>query len=272
MQDRSLDAARRRRRAGRAAYPGRDGRHGPGAEDGRVLRARGVGGGRSNSVETDRRREPGAPGAGGRADGSTVGGGATHQTLCWSSGCAMTAATRRPGPVWSSAAASSYADPASGLTVDARARMLAAHADADYEEWGASATVRLDPGETRAGALVQPRRRPSARRRARRSGCGVRGDARGLAPGGAFEAARGPEGRGRLRHGAPWRPLHRHAERRVRDVERRGARLPARLAAHVCRCADDPGFEVSLDAVRREAANDDGPPEHGVMLRSLIRW
>ena len=34
----------------------------------------------------------------------------------------------------------------------------------------------------------------------------------------------------------------------------------------------DPGFEVSLDAVRREAANDDGPPEHGVTLRSLIRW
>ncbi len=34
----------------------------------------------------------------------------------------------------------------------------------------------------------------------------------------------------------------------------------------------DPGFEVSLDATRREPANDDGPPEHGVMLRSPIRW
>ena len=33
----------------------------------------------------------------------------------------------------------------------------------------------------------------------------------------------------------------------------------------------DTGFEVSLDATRREAANDDAP-EHGVMLRSLIRW
>ena len=33
----------------------------------------------------------------------------------------------------------------------------------------------------------------------------------------------------------------------------------------------DPGFEVSLDATRREAANDN-VPEHGVMLRSLIRW
>ena len=34
----------------------------------------------------------------------------------------------------------------------------------------------------------------------------------------------------------------------------------------------DPGFEVNLDATRREAANDSAPPEHGVMLRSTIRW
>ena len=32
----------------------------------------------------------------------------------------------------------------------------------------------------------------------------------------------------------------------------------------------DTGFEVSLDATRREAANDDA--EHGVMLRSLMHW
>ncbi len=34
----------------------------------------------------------------------------------------------------------------------------------------------------------------------------------------------------------------------------------------------DSRFEVNLDATRREPANDNGPPEHGVMLRSLIRW
>ena len=34
------------------------------------------------------------------------------------------------------------------------------------------------------------------------------------------------------------------------------------------------GFEVNLDATRRETANDNGAgvPEHGVMLRSAIRW
>ena len=41
---------------------------------------------------------------------------------------------------------------------------------------------------------------------------------------------------------------------------------------------NDPGFEVNLDATRRERANDPGSgsgagrAEHGVMLRSLIRW
>ncbi len=34
----------------------------------------------------------------------------------------------------------------------------------------------------------------------------------------------------------------------------------------------DPGFEVSLDATRREAANGNEPSEHGVMLRGAIRW
>ena len=32
----------------------------------------------------------------------------------------------------------------------------------------------------------------------------------------------------------------------------------------------DPGFEVGLEATRGE--NDNAPAEHGVMLRSTIRW
>ncbi len=39
-----------------------------------------------------------------------------------------------------------YADPALGLTIDAAVRGLLAHEDRDYEEWGASGTVRIDPG------------------------------------------------------------------------------------------------------------------------------
>ena len=39
-----------------------------------------------------------------------------------------------------------YADPALGLTVEGAVRALLAHEDRDYQEWGASGTVRLAPG------------------------------------------------------------------------------------------------------------------------------
>ena len=39
-----------------------------------------------------------------------------------------------------------YADAASGLSVEARGRTLIAHEAAGFGEWGASASVRLDPG------------------------------------------------------------------------------------------------------------------------------
>jgi cell division septation protein DedD len=39
-----------------------------------------------------------------------------------------------------------YADPALGLTIEAAVRGLLAHEDRDYQEWGASGTVRLAPG------------------------------------------------------------------------------------------------------------------------------
>ena len=39
-----------------------------------------------------------------------------------------------------------YVDPALGLTIDAAVRGLLAHEDSDYQEWGASGTVRVAPG------------------------------------------------------------------------------------------------------------------------------
>ena len=44
-----------------------------------------------------------------------------------------------------------YADPALGLTIDATVRGLLAHEDSDYQEWGASGSLRLDPGATGRG-------------------------------------------------------------------------------------------------------------------------
>ena len=44
-----------------------------------------------------------------------------------------------------------WADPALGLTVSAKARGLVAHRESDYTEWGASGSVRVDPGASGRG-------------------------------------------------------------------------------------------------------------------------
>ena len=79
---------------------------------------------------------------------------------------------------------------ASGLSVEASARRLVAHADADYEEWGASAAVRYDPGEPGKGLSLSlaPTFGSAASGTERLWGVA---DARGLAPGAAFSAPGG---------------------------------------------------------------------------------
>ena len=44
-----------------------------------------------------------------------------------------------------------YADPRLGLTIEGAVRGLLAHEDSDYQEWGASGSVRIDPGPTGQG-------------------------------------------------------------------------------------------------------------------------
>ena len=47
-----------------------------------------------------------------------------------------------------------YADAALGLTAEAGGRYLAAHEDAGYREWGASASIRIDPGVAGRGLTL----------------------------------------------------------------------------------------------------------------------
>ena len=56
-----------------------------------------------------------------------------------------------------------YADPATGLTVEGRARTLLVHSE-DYEEWGLSGLIRIDPGSAGRGLAlnVQPAWGPTA--------------------------------------------------------------------------------------------------------------
>ena len=159
----------------------------------------------------------------------------------------------------------SYTDSASGLTVEANARKLIAHEDSGYEEWGASGSVRLDPGASGRGLLLTlapvwgtpssgVERLWSAR------------NAAGLAPGGEFEAERRLEGEVGYGLGAfgergvvtPYAGLG-LAEAGDRTW-RAGARWS--LAPHLA---------MSLDGARREPANDDAP-EHGAQFRLTLRW
>ena len=77
-----------------------------------------------------------------------------------------------------------YADPALGVTVDASGRYLVAHEDDAYREWGASASIRIDPGTAGRGLTlaVAPSWGASATGGAER--LWSLGDARGLAGGG----------------------------------------------------------------------------------------
>ena len=168
----------------------------------------------------------------------------------------------------------SWTDPGSGLSVEANVRALVAHEDSNYREWGASGAVRIAPGERGRGlsfSLAPAYGTPSG---------GVdrlwsAQDARGLAPGGGtFE----PESRleGELGYGVALFGDRFTGTPNVgfglTGAGARDWRIGWRLTSVV---RGDPGFEVRLDAVRREPANDNGagtPVEHGVMLRSAIRW
>ena len=163
-----------------------------------------------------------------------------------------------------------YADAASGLSVEARARMLAAHADSNYREWGASATARLDPGERGRGLSLSLSPTIGQAGSATDRLWGAH-DAHGFAPDGEFEAARGLRAEagyglallGDRFTGTPNLGFG-MSDGGARDY-RIGWRLTSAVEGH-------PGFEVSLDATRREPANDNGEPEHGAMLRALVRW
>ena len=164
----------------------------------------------------------------------------------------------------------SWEDPETGLSVEARARTLVAHEDSDYREWGASGSVRLAPGDRGRGlsfslsptwgaAAGGVERLWSAR------------DARGLAPNSEFEAGQRLEGE--LGYGLGLSGGRFTGTPNVGFGLSDGAR-EVRLGWRLTPAAQDDlsGFELNLDATRREAASGNEPSEHGVMLRGAIRW
>ena len=159
-----------------------------------------------------------------------------------------------------------YSDTGSGLTVEANARTLVAHEDSGYREWGAGGSVRLDPGASGRGLSLSlspvwgtpssgVERLWSAR------------DAAGLVRDEEFEAERRLKGEIGYGLGAfgghglvtPYAGLSLAA----------GGGRAWRLGA---RWNVAPDVTFGLEGTRRESGNDDEPPQHGLMLRGVLRW
>ncbi len=161
---------------------------------------------------------------------------------------------------------------APGIEAELRGRWLAAHTREDTRERGASLTVRMQPDASGRGLSVSlgprwgagtggaealwreemPKAAPDADADARRETGAV--DLRvgyGLPLFGGRVTGTPNVGFGLSEGGA------------------RDWRVGWRLTPAV---RDGPGFEVNLDATRGEPADDNGPVEHGAMLRSTIRW
>ena len=154
-----------------------------------------------------------------------------------------------------------YANPA-GLTVEGRARKLVAHRDREFEEWGMSGLLRLDPGADGQGLSFSLRPSWGA------ASSGIERFWGQDAPDLLADAAAGRRldvefgygllaigGRGLL---TPYSLLG------SRDDGSRDYRLGARFAAF------GPALELSLEGKRQETAV--GSPTHGIMLRWTLGW
>ncbi len=163
-----------------------------------------------------------------------------------------------------------FADPSRGLDMALKVHGLAVHAQDGYDEWGVSGQLRLVPGGN-AGRGLSASLTPSwgvdpsgsERLWAEPASSGL-----AAANGGAEPSSRldGEVGYGMALLGDRFTgtPNVGFGMSEAAREYRMGWRLTSAVRG-------DPGLEVSLDATRREAANDNDA-EHGVMLRSLFRW
>ena len=182
-----------------------------------------------------------------------------------------------------------FDDPASRIKAAARVRGLFAHQDADYSEWGASGSVRIEPGASGRGLSlrVAPRWGEASSGTERLWSLE---DASGLAPDGEFEAQSHLDaelgyglpvfgGRGVATPHAGW------SRADARETVRIGKRLklgPSQWSVLLTQGAGRtwragmkrelaPDATWSLEGTREEKAGA-GAPVNTITLRSAIRW
>ena len=161
-----------------------------------------------------------------------------------------------------------YADTGSGLSVEASARTLIAHEASGFEEWGASGSVRLDPGASGRGLSFSLAPTLGAASSGTERLWSM-ADARGLAANETFE----PEAvlNAELGYGLPVLGVFTGTPYAGLGLSESGRdwRLGWRLGT-----ARRGGVDAALglEGTRREPVNDDAEPEHGLMLRGALRW
>ena len=158
-----------------------------------------------------------------------------------------------------------YAAPALGLTVEGKARGLLAHEDTDYREWGASGSVRIDPGAAGRGLSLTLTPAWGADSGGAERLWGLR-DARGLATNDTFE----PAGR-----------LDAEAGYGLGAFAGRGLMTPfaglalsdagSRTWRSGVRWTLGPDLSFGVEGALREAANDN-PAEHDVGFKLRARF
>ena len=160
---------------------------------------------------------------------------------------------------------------AGALAVEVRARLLLAHQDAAYEEWGFSGSIRYQPQSGGRGLSVNLGSTWGQAQSGVQS-LWTRPDASGLAPVAAMHAAQrfqaelgyGFAGR---RAGALWTPYA--------GIDRSGGRQALRLGVKLALGDNvEAGLEVGRLDSGRAGGRADGieGPEHAVQLRGSIRW
>ena len=158
-----------------------------------------------------------------------------------------------------------YQDMTLGLTVATHARVLLAHEDSGYEEWGLGGSLRLDPGAAGRGASLDLRSTWGA------VASGIDGlwsqqTTAGLARGG-MESNRAMQFETRLGYGLEV-PGGRNLLTPYGGLTLAGPNSRVYRLGGVFRRGEL--LELSLDAERRE--NLGALPDHGVMLRGSMPW
>ena len=156
-----------------------------------------------------------------------------------------------------------FADEATGITVEGRARTLLNHGGGS-EEWGVSGLVRLDPGSAGRGLAlsVQPAWGATA------SGVERLWQA-GVVPGAARES-----GRLEARLGYGMALLGGHATgtpEMALGLSEAGRDWRLGWTLGLAR-TERASFHVSLEATRWEPANDDATPENRIGITASMRW